>query len=65
MRSKKHYFIVRVGFTKAVTRSEALEAVKDSGQMGLGASDYFNLYSNDRNVDGEMFVRSIKHKGRK
>jgi len=60
-RSRKHKFAFSVSFTRAVTRAEALEAIRNSGSMGSEARDYFTVRRDEfTDVGGEMIVRSVK-----
>ena len=61
MKSKSHTFVVKVAFNHSFTRREALAAVKDSGQFGLGALDYYFVQKEPFDASGEMKITRIKH----
>lgn len=60
-KKRSHKFSIRVAFSKAVTKAEAIYCVRDSGQFGKGSDDYFDFYRDERMIDGEMKITAISH----
>lgn len=59
MKKRSHKFVVKVSFGRGLTRREALQAMRDSGQMGKGANDFYDVPRGEDYVDGEMKVTGI------
>ena len=66
-KQRGHKFLVRYSFDKAVTRKEALDAIKDSGHFGVGARDFYGIYRGygllqEQYIEGEMRIVAINCK---